>query len=348
MESRKEIVNKVVSMGMKLSRALSIAQIPRSTYYYTSTGSRKGKQASTYTWYKNRKVKNSTVLRKIEQILCEEFIDYGYRTITQCLKQQGYLINKKKVYRLMKEAGMLLPKRKKMNLSGRKKVEYSTPLALYPFHTIEVDIKHIAIQGENRYAYLVTFLDVFSRAVLSWKIGYQMRSTHIAPLVNELLNQWLIPLGIDPKQIMIVVRSDNGAQFISELFRNCLQKQGIKNEYIRAGTPEQNGHIEAYHSTVKKLVCDQYYLDNLNEAEQVMSRFVETYNNKRIMMPILYMTPVNFMQAWFSRKVTAIIEGKKVKYFFREKPDEKTSTDLPSEFLCVQNNISKLNHTFYT
>lgn len=75
-----------------------------------------------------------------------------------------------------KEHGLL--GRKKSKLS-RKFVTYRRVNPLAPLRIIEMDIKYIWIAGKNRYGYILTAIDTFTRFVLNWKVGYSMRQEQV-------------------------------------------------------------------------------------------------------------------------------------------------------------------------
>ena len=330
MEARKQVVGKMVSLGMPAARALDIASIPRSTYYYKSTGGRKGRRPEGHTLLNGQVVPDSQVIRSVYQILSQDFIDYGYIRTTEALKAIGYKINKKKVYRLMREQQLLFPKRL---IKGRSKdyVSYSSPICIRPFELIEIDIKYMYIQGERRNAYLITMFDVFTRKALVWTLNWDMKTRRVVELLEQLYLQWLIPQGIDPKKAQVKIRTDNGSQFIAKLFRDHLDEAGISNEYIRPGTPQQNGHIEAFHNTINKLVCNKYELDSIDHARQILKRFYDAYNNKRIMKSILYKTPSEFYKLWKNGAIEIRKVNGKIKYIFSEKmPDNQAISSAES------------------
>ena len=79
-----------------------------SSYYRVPTGGKKGNKASKYTLHKTKGlVSQKEVLRAIKEVLRDEFINCGYRLMSYYLKQKGYCINHKKLYRIMKEEGLL-------------------------------------------------------------------------------------------------------------------------------------------------------------------------------------------------------------------------------------------------
>lgn len=334
MAARKEIVRKMVAEGMSTDKALALAEVPRSSYYYKPTGKRKGKVPSSCTIKNGVWVEDRVVVEEITEMLGQDFIDYGYIRTTAALKQQGYIINKKKVYRLMKEQHLLYKKTKAAS-SKKEYVELTVPLCSRPFEIIELDIKYIYIQGLRRHAYLITMLDVFSRAVLVWDLGWTMKAGNVVNLVNKLLKDWLIPLNADPKNLSVKIRTDNGSQFIAKKFREHLLTSTISNEYIRPATPQQNGHIESFHNTLTRLVCHKYSFEDIYQAQEVLERFITVYNEKRIMRSILYLAPMKFLQKWEEGQIIAETKSKRINYFFREEPRIEKSADSPSEVSFV-------------
>ncbi|MCF8348731.1 MAG: integrase core domain-containing protein [Bacteroidales bacterium] len=344
MEERKEIVCKMVSLGMRTVKALRIAKIPRSSYYYRPTGIRKGKEPSTYTLKNGLPVSNEQLVSEMNVILGVDFIDYGYTRTTKALVEKGYLVNKKKIYRLMKINHLLL--KRKEAVIRKNYVDDFIPLCTAPFQVMEIDIKYVFIHGLRKNAYLITIFDVFSRAALAWSLDLDMKASRAVLLVNQLLKDWLIPWNIDPKHTKVSIRTDNGSQFIATLFRNHLQQANIPNEYIKPATPEQNGHIESFHATLTKLVCNKYYFENLDQARDVFVKFFYTYNRIRIMKAINYKTPFQFLKLWKEGRIDAVIENKKVKYFFREETTSHNQVVSSSEYLSGNDKIIPLNDHF--
>ena len=100
--------------------------IVHSSYYRTPTQGKKGNKASKFTFHEHEGlVSQSAVVVAIKEILSHEFIDCGYRLMTSYLNRDGYLINHKKLYRIMKEEGLLkLENRINRSGSGRKFVKF--------------------------------------------------------------------------------------------------------------------------------------------------------------------------------------------------------------------------------
>jgi putative transposase len=147
-EERKAVIGCYVARGMSVAKAASIAGMSKSSYYYKPTSGKPGRRAAPLTMLRGwGLVSNATVMDSIEKILSVEFMENGYKKVTMELKDRGYVINKKKVYRLMEEARLLNQRRKKVpkkEYVTQYQVEYSQP-----FEILEIDLKYIYIRGSD-------------------------------------------------------------------------------------------------------------------------------------------------------------------------------------------------------
>jgi len=331
MEERKEIVNRHIQKGMKATKAAQMAGFSRSGYYYKSNGRTPGRRPTAYTLKKDgTRIENSVVVASIKKIISPDFIDYGYEKVTVELHKKQYIINRKKVYRLMKEHRLLNPKGKSA-VGLKNYVKYSQPYPAQPFEVFEIDIKYIYIRGDRRNAYLITILDVFTRKALVWDLAYSMKSKRVVELIDQLILQYLQPENLLTKGISVTIRSDNGSQFIAKIVRDHLQENQIFQEFIKPATPAQNGYIESFHSTVEKLVCQKFEFESLAHARTTFQDFYETYNSKRILKCLLFNTPDEFLKKWNNEKIVVVYrtKTKKQHLFFREKQRLKPAL-LPS------------------
>lgn len=154
-----------------------------------------------------------------------------------------------------------------------------------------------------------------------------MKSEHVVKLISNLIRRLELQYGTEK----YIIRTDNGPQFISHQLREAIQDMPITHEFIRPGTPEQNGHIESFHYTIAKLVFRQYEFRDLIEAKKILTEFYEVYNNRRIMVSLLGKSPVKFLELWQAGKIGIRMKGRKTNFFFREKPDQGRGSS-PEDF----------------
>jgi transposase InsO family protein len=310
-----------VAQGVTVDDAVRIAGMKKSTYYYKPNGRPKGKRPSTHTLHHGEMVPNQVVVNEIMKLIDPEYHDYGYQMSTDLLKQMEYRINHKKVYRLMDENNLLHPPTKKAAPLNRAFIRYTVPPLEGPFKTIEADIKYVYIHGENRNAFLITFLCTFCRCAPIWDLQYTMKSKEIAELVLDLIHETDVKRYLMEQKIKIIIRTDNGPQFIARALAAILESLGIAHEFIQPGTPQQNAHIESFHNTVTRLVCNRNIFHDIEHAREIFKDFYYAYNETRAMRSLLSYSPKNFLKLWESG-IIGIKKNKKDKeiFFFREKP----------------------------
>ena len=96
----------------------------------------------------------------------------------------------------------------------------------------------------------------------------------------------------------LIIRTDNGPQYSSKDFRKSVSLLGIKQEFIWHHTPEQNGHIESFHKTLKKEYIWPHEFANYQQAEVILADAFADYNSERIHSSLGYLTPDEFMELW--------------------------------------------------
>jgi putative transposase len=314
----------------------------KSTYYYRPNGRPKGKRPSTHTMRNGVMVPNQVVVDEIIRIIDPEYHDYGYQVSTDLLKRLQYSINHKKVYRLMNENKLLHPPTKKTAPLNKTFIRYTVPPLEGPFKTIEADIKYVYIHEKNRNAYLITFLCTFCRYAPVWDLQYSMKNEEIGELIYDLINDPDVKRYLDNQRIKILIRTDNGPQFIARQLAAIFESLGINHEFIRPGTPQQNAHIESFHSTVTKLVCNRNIFQDLEHATEIFEEFYKAYNETRVMKSLLCFPPKSFLKLW-EAGIVGIKKNKKNKeiFFFREKPHPSLGLGSSPEVLywVNKNNI---------
>jgi putative transposase len=268
--------------------------IVSSSYYRKPGDGKKGNKPSTETFHKAKGfVLQDAVLTSIKDILKHEFIDCGCRLMTSYLNRDGYTINHKKLYRIMKEEGLLkLDNRINRSGSGRKFVKFRKVHTSRPLECLEMDIKMVWIPSVGKNAYLLSIIDVHTRRILKDYFSFNIKQNNVITLLSELFEDYNYPNSV-------VIRSDNGSQFIARNVREYLGLIGVQQEFTHIATPEENAHIEAYHGILKKEVfkrCDYQYF---GEIEQLLKRYVEFYNNRRLHGLLGRITP---MEKWNADK----------------------------------------------
>ncbi|MFZ1619473.1 MAG: IS3 family transposase [Microgenomates group bacterium] len=292
MSERIMIAQQYIEEGYPRDTILRYLEIAKSTFYYKpSEGSlAKGRPRSQSTKkVDGHSVCNEEVITQIKEILSEEFVDYGYLKTTHALRQDyGYIISPKKVYRLMREE-KLLNKPTKATLTRREWVKELVPKPVTHFHYLEFDIKYIYIKGKRRNALLLTVIDVYSRWVLGQYLSWQIGKRDVIRLFDSIFENYTMP-------DQIYVRNDNGSQMVAQCVQKYFEKRNVVQEFTKPATPEQNAHIESYHSIIERVICQRYEFSDITEGGQTFNRFVMFYNYRRIHSGLGYMSPNRYLK----------------------------------------------------
>ena len=276
-----------IEKGYQKKLACKELQIQRSVVYYLNKDNRPGRKASTLTLYKNELVTEQTVLTSVKGILDHEFLSYGYFKISKQLKMDGFVINKKKVYRIMKNCNLLKPQR--IRTTGKRNfVKFRKPNAESPLNYFEMDIKYIYIPQERRNAYLLSIIDVYSRKVVGHIFKRSIRKL-------DVINLWASLKGSLNDFKKITLRTDNGSQFIANDVRGFFHYHGIKHEFTNIATPEDDGHIEAFHSILEREFLRRNDYTTFDELKSAIARFMKCYNEERLHGSLNYKTPNQYI-----------------------------------------------------
>ena len=300
--------------------------INRSTCYYKSSGGKCGVKPSTHTPMQDgRLVANQQVVNTlISEVFGQEFNLYGYQLSTEELRAMGYIINPKKTYRLMGENGLLLEKLPR-NRSPRQWVKWRRIENAKPLEHLCMDIKYVHIHGARRNAYLLAIIDVATRYVVAWSLRFSMKHTDVILCLHEVLQ------GFQAKHIML--RTDNGSQFIAHGLRNFCRKNGITQEFTHVATPEENSYVESLFSQVAREVIGRFEFESLYHARDVFQRYFSWHNNSKRRHALGKRSPVEYWNTVFHShpvKPPTVTSGDFVKGDDTfKKPNNKSSLVLP-------------------
>ena len=222
----------MISPSVSTHEILKYAQVPKSTWYSVATrkaqgskedkrGSNSGRRPPGYTVNRDGVcVLDRTILKALENYREQPFFQNGggYIKLTHYLRRDhGYYINRKKIYRICRENGLILPRKKKSKLPWRV-VAAANRLITAPNQLWEFDIKYGYVHGEFRFFFILSFVDVFSRLVTGAYVGSSCKSGDLRATLSAAIKGAEIEHGA-----MLVIRSDNGPQMSSKAFHEYLK-----------------------------------------------------------------------------------------------------------------------------
>jgi putative transposase len=142
----------------------------------------------------------------------------------------------------------------------------------------EADIKYGYIEGEQRFFFILSIIDVYDRNVVDYHIGLSCTAEDtLYTLQRALFRRQLFEILEKP-----VIRTDNGSQFISHTFEKGCENFKMEHERIPPKTPNMNAHIEAFHRILEDDCLARSQFASYEEAYRTVTEFMRFYNERRL------------------------------------------------------------------
>lgn len=201
----------------------------------------------------------------------------GYRRLTWMMVDEDVAyLGSSSVYRILRDADLLY-RWKRSRRSGQAPPEPTRPNERW--HT---DIMYLRI--EQTWYFLVTVLDAYSRYVVHWELLPSMTAAAVRVVIQDALKM----TGANPEIV-----TDNGTQFKAKDFKELVRDFELEHIRIRTYHPESNGKLERYHRSTRDAL-DAEDLRNLSRAREIINRWVEFYNQKRLHAGLQYLPPQEY------------------------------------------------------
>jgi transposase InsO family protein len=286
-------------MGITIKKALSIAGLTKHQYYYKPKQGKPGRNPSSHVIKMLDKeqsvmISNEVMVDEIISIQLTPELYYGYRAMTRELNMRGYIVNHKKIYRLMDKYHLLQDKSTK---AKRRYVKYRSVIPDHPLQYLEMDIKFQWVEEHQRFAFILTVIDCFTRHVLAWTVAYSIKQNQVKQLWNQIINDYLQPNDMLNKKIHVELRNDNDSRFAAKSVQEYFSKNHINQVFTHPYTPQENGHIESFHSILSRSLSVRRF-STIMELETHLITFYNSYNNIRLHGSLDHLPPSLFWRLW--------------------------------------------------
>lgn len=262
-----------------LPRLLKAAALPRSTFYYHLKTSEAEDACAD--------VKN-----QIRSIYERNQGRYGYRRVAAQLRQDGEVVNHKKVQRLMQSMSLKSLVRPKKYRSYRGEIHAAAPNVLERQFNAErpnqrwvTDVTEFNVKGEK--LYLSPVLDLYNGEI----VAYQTSRRPAFDLVDTMLKKAIRKLGDDDNPLL---HSDQGWHYRMPAYRHQLAARQITQSMSRKGNCLDNAAMESFFGTLKSEFFYLSRFDSVDQLQQGIDRYIHYYNHDRIKLKLKGLSPVQY------------------------------------------------------
>ena len=222
---------------------------------------------------------DDTELRTRLKQLAQEKVRWGYKLLCGTLRQEGWKVNHKKVYRLYKEEKLELRRKGKKRLKSQLRGKAEKPTA--PRELWTMDFVSDAL-SDGRSFRTLNLIDAFTRQCLAIETDTSLSGERVVRVLEDVVARRGKPQ---------FIQIDNGPEFRSKALDLWASKNGVKLDFIEPGKPTQNGLIESFNGRFRDECLNQEWFSSLKEARQLIESWRVSYNTQRPHSSLGYLPP---------------------------------------------------------
>jgi transposase InsO family protein len=243
------------------------------------------------------------LLAAIQRIFAKFHARYGAPRVRDELTREGITVSRKRVARLMRDAGLKAKGRRKYKPTTDS--NHALPVAPnllkrdfradVPDRVWVSDITYIwTRQG---WMYLAVILDLCSRKVVGWSLADRMTAALVCDALDAAVRLRRPKTGL-------IFHSDRGSQYASRAFRRRLWRHQMRQSMSRRGDCWDNAVAESFFATLKKELVRDNICDTRSQARSEIFEYIEVfYNRQRAHSLLAYATPDAFEDCFEKKKV---------------------------------------------
>jgi len=231
--------------------------------------------------YRSRRPDSGPLRARIEEIAAIKR-RYGYRRVYLRLRREGWEVNRKRVYRLYREADLAVRRRKRKRIGVFERKPLPKPTAANV--NWSMDFVADGLIGGRRLRCL-TMVDDCTRECLAIEVDTSLPGLRVQAVLERLADTRGLPQSITV---------DNGPEFDSKVLDQWAYRTGVQLSFIRPGKPNENAYIESFNGKFRDECLNEHWFIGLAHARSIIEAWRIEYNTERPRSSLGNRTPQEF------------------------------------------------------
>ena len=233
--------------------------------------------------YRSRRPDCTRLRSRIEEIAAIKR-RYGYRRVYLRLRREGWQVNRKRVYRIYRDAGLAVRRRKRKRIGLFERKPLPKPIAANL--SWSMDFVADGLIGGRRLRCL-TIVDDCTRECLAIEVDTSITGLRVQSVLERLADTRGLP-----KSITV----DNGPEFDGQVLDQWAYRSSVHLSFIRPGKPNENAYIESFNGKFRDECLNEHWFISLAHARRVIEAWRIEYNTERPHSSLGNLTPEEFAQ----------------------------------------------------
>lgn len=206
---------------------------------------------------------------------------WGYRRLHWLLRREGHVVNRKLVYRLYRELGLSVRRRKRKRVAA---VRQPLVAPVGPTQRWSMDFISDALADGRKFRGL-TLVDDFTREALAIEVDRSLPGERVVAVLERLAPVRGLPA---------VLVCDNGPEFAGQVLDQWAHRRGVRMHFIEPGKPVQNAFAESFNGRLRDECLNDTWFVSLPEAQVVIESWRRDYNDRRPHSSLRGLTPSEY------------------------------------------------------
>ena len=233
--------------------------------------------------YRSRRSDGAELRARIEALAAEKR-RYGYRRIHVLLRREGWRVNRKRTYRLYRDAGLAVRRRKRKRIGLAERCPLPKPAAANVSWSMDFVSDGLA---DGRRVRCLTIVDDWNRECLAIEVDTSITGRRVVGVLERLADLRGLPASITV---------DHGPEFEGQVLDAWAYQRGVRLSFIRPGKPVENAYIESFNGKFRDECLNEHWFVTLAQARRVIETWRIEYNTERPHSSLGDLPPTLFAQ----------------------------------------------------